>query len=263
MISTRYEKAMENVDSSLREVSRSLQKLFEISEKNGQSSIDPTSQSSVHNCLPTTTDTSEGHGNDPPFAVRVEETPDFFGFAGNTQFSNVTQANLRTTPMNQQANNERSTPGSSNVQSSSFNPYAHIQISKLSSKLLPPLDQTLKLLRLAQTNKQRFFLDIAFVDEQEFGRLCQNVYFAIDEYSVWAWMIVNAGLYYLFLGVGEQAYSQVGIQFSEIHSYSQLLSANIDATMQSLKLWQDPSLEVCQALALLVTRPVYRHTTWR
>lgn len=122
---------------------------------------------------------------------------------------------------------------------------------------LAPLEPVLKLLRLAHTEQQRFFIDLPVVDEHEFSELCQKTYFAIGEYSLSAWVIVNTGLFYLYIGLKEHNYSQIGVTFSDIQATSRVLSANLEAPIQSLRLYQDPSIEGCQALALLVSDNIF------
>ncbi|KAJ0272443.1 hypothetical protein CBS470a_012701 [Colletotrichum nupharicola] len=126
-----------------------------------------------------------------------------------------------------------------------------IQYPELEGRSLPPVEQVLKLLRLAQIEKQRFFVDCSVVDEQEFTEFCQRVYFAVNDYSILSWIIVNIGLFYMFLNLKQPFHQQLGVNYANIHEYSQQLRDNIETAMQSLRLCNDPSMEACQALALL------------
>ena len=92
-----------------------------------------------------------------------------------------------------------------------------------------------------------------YIDEHEFGELCQRVYFAINDYSMSTWVIINTGLFYLFIDLKEHHYPQLNVTPTEIQAYSRLLSTNLEAAVQSLRLCQDPSIEGCQALVLLVS----------
>lgn len=127
-----------------------------------------------------------------------------------------------------------------------------VRYPELDGRTLPPLDPVLRLLRLLHTEKQRFFIDVPVVGEQEFEEICQRVYFAVNDYSLSAWIIVNAGLYYLFLNLIPHHYSQIAVTGGDIQEMLRLLSANLDAAIQSIRLCQDPSLQWCQALSLLV-----------
>ncbi|THC96304.1 hypothetical protein EYZ11_004209 [Aspergillus tanneri] len=80
-----------------------------------------------------------------------------------------------------------------------------------------------------ETEKQRFFIDVRIIGEQEFGELYQKIYFAINKYALSAWVIVNVGLFYLFLRLNQQKYSQVSVTASDIQAHSRLLSANLEA----------------------------------
>ncbi|KAI0376816.1 hypothetical protein F5Y04DRAFT_273468 [Hypomontagnella monticulosa] len=125
---------------------------------------------------------------------------------------------------------------------------------------LPPVDIILKLLRLAKAHKQRFFIDIPLFDEDEFIDMCRGVYFATEPISLWTWICVNVGLYYLVLGMNEEDCGRMGTTIENMRSYCPLLKANAEAAMQSLRLCSEPSTESCRALAILV-----RHGTiaWR
>ncbi|KAF4778757.1 C6 transcription factor [Colletotrichum scovillei] len=127
------------------------------------------------------------------------------------------------------------------------------QHPELEGRSLPSTERILKLLRLCQTEKQRFFIDVPVIDEQEFGEYCQKVCFAITDFSSVDWIIVNAGLFFLLQGLKPHHYAIVGFNELDIEAYSQLLKANLEAAIQSLRLCSDPSIQACQALAVLYT----------
>ncbi|KAI1143674.1 hypothetical protein F5Y05DRAFT_407081 [Hypoxylon sp. FL0543] len=131
---------------------------------------------------------------------------------------------------------------------------------------LPPMDLVLKILRLAKTSRQQFFVDVPTYQEDEFVDMCRGVYFATEPISLWTWISVNVGLYYLFFGVNEVEAGRMGTTMEGIRSHSKLLKANAEAAMQSLRLCSEPSTESCRALALLGTFYVKEgHSTiaWR
>ncbi|KAI0600387.1 hypothetical protein F4775DRAFT_545619 [Biscogniauxia sp. FL1348] len=131
---------------------------------------------------------------------------------------------------------------------------------------LPPIDAVLSLLRLTKTAKQRFFVDVPLFDEAEFCNLCRDVYFATEPISLWTWISVDVGLYYLFFGVNEENCRWMGTTMEAMRSHGKMLKANAEAAMQSLRLCSEPSTESCRALALLATFYVKEgHSTiaWR
>ncbi|KAI1098177.1 hypothetical protein F4804DRAFT_325485 [Jackrogersella minutella] len=116
---------------------------------------------------------------------------------------------------------------------------------------LPPVDLVLKLLRLSKTQRQKFFVDIPTFQEDEFIEMCRGVYFTTEPISLWTWICVNVGLYYLFWGVSEVECRRIGMTMENMRSHCVLLKANAEAAMQSLRLCSEPSTESCRALALL------------
>lgn len=241
---------MESVDRSLQEISQALQMLLQNSEQPKESPKGSPAAFIGSNI----SGMSEGYRGDSSFKAHVQRaTGALRDAAANLEFS-VTDPNfsatMSATQMIQEvADSEATTPSIGDTHSSSF----QVQFPELEGRSLPPLEPVLKLLRLAQTEKLRFFIDVPVIDEHEFSELCQKVYFAINDYSLSAWAIVNTGLFYLFFDLKEHNYSQVGVTSSDIQANSRLLSANLDAAIQSLRLCQDPSIEGCQALALLVS----------
>lgn len=244
---------MESVDRSLQEVSQSLQKLLQNSEQSKESpksSPGPVISSNVSNKV----GMSEGYRGDSSFKAHVQKVTDALrGAATNLEFSMTDpdfDGTISATRIVQEAANIEETPPS--VTDSTTNSL-HVQFPELEGRSLPPIEPVLKLLRLAQVEKQRFFIDSVFIGEIEFGELCQRVYFAINDYSLSAWATVNVGLYYLFFSLESRHFSQIGVTSSDIERNLGLLSGNLEAALQSWRLCQEPSTESCQALALLVS----------
>jgi hypothetical protein len=117
---------------------------------------------------------------------------------------------------------------------------------------LPSIEIVLKLLRLAKTEKQRFFLDVPLFTEDEFVDMCRGIYFAIGPISVWSWICVNVGLYFLFMDCSRDNCFRMSTTPEELRSYTPLLKNNAESAMQSLRLCSEPSMESCRALSLLV-----------
>ncbi|KAI1393318.1 uncharacterized protein F4822DRAFT_384294 [Hypoxylon trugodes] len=125
--------------------------------------------------------------------------------------------------------------------------------TELGNLPLPPIDLVLKILRLAKVHKQQFFVDFPIFKEDEFIEICRGVYFATEPISLWTWICVNIGLYYLFFGVDEGECRRMGTTVEAIRSHGKLLKENIETAMQSLRLCSEPSTESCRALSLLGT----------
>lgn len=123
----------------------------------------------------------------------------------------------------------------------------------LEKHALPPSEPVLKLLRLSQTEKQRFFVDVFVLDEQEFSALCREVFFPINPYTLFTWSIVNVGLFYLFSDLKAANYVHVGVNGSGIDEIAGCLAANAQDAVDSFRVSSEPSIEACQALALLVS----------
>ncbi|KAK7754301.1 hypothetical protein SLS62_003594 [Diatrype stigma] len=129
---------------------------------------------------------------------------------------------------------------------------------------LPPMDVVLRLLRLTKTDKQRFFVDVPLIQEDEFSDMCRDVYFATRPVSLPVWICVNAGLYFLFIDIGRASCARMGVAVEDMRSHVHVLAANAEAALQSLRLCSEPSVASCRALALLADSPdiVFKHTVF-
>lgn len=237
-----------NVDRSLQDISHLLQTLLRNSEPSLQQ---PRGSSASIRSHPTTLGTvTKGYRGDSSFTAHVEQVTHALKDATTNVKFGVPGTGLAETISATQNIQEAANSSISNANGShSFK----IQYPELDGKPLPPPALALKLLRLAQDEKQRFFIDVPVIDEHQLAQVCQKVYFAISDYSLSEWVIANAGLLYLFLGLGPQSRAKVGVDSTDIQTNSGLLSANLDAAIQALRLCQNPSVEACQALALLVS----------
>jgi hypothetical protein len=123
----------------------------------------------------------------------------------------------------------------------------------LGNKPLPPNELVLRLLRLAKTEEQRFFIDLPLFDRDEFIDMCRDIYFATEPVSLWTWICVNVGLYGLFGGIREENSKRLGTTLDALHAHRQVLKSNAEAALRSLRLCSEPSTESCRALAVLVS----------
>jgi hypothetical protein len=130
----------------------------------------------------------------------------------------------------------------------------------LGNRPLPPSELVLKLLRLAKTEDQRFFVDLPLFDEDEFIAMCRDIYFATEPVSLWSWICVNGGLYILFLGISEAKCGLLGTSMDALREHGKVLQSNAEAALKSLRLCSEPSTESCRALAILVSTEWKRST---
>ncbi|KAK1476663.1 hypothetical protein CTAM01_15391 [Colletotrichum tamarilloi] len=250
LISPRYDEAIESVDRSLKEVSQAVQQLLEINQQKSNSSplISPTSF--IGNHSPDISGLSEGYRGESSFKAHVHRVTDALKDAAadlESTLGDDSALSATVQMIDQATGSEESSP--THIGNSPLTVQA--QHPELEGRSLPSTERVLKLIRLCQTEKQRFFIDVPVIDEQEFGEYCQKVCFAITDFSTVDWIIFNAGLFFLLQGLKRHHYALIDINESDIEAYSQLLKANLEAAIQSLRLCSDPSIQACQALAVL------------
>lgn len=96
-----------------------------------------------------------------------------------------------------------------------------------------------------------FTLICAFIAIEDFIESCRKVYFATEDFSVATFIIVNAGLYYLFQekSVVDEARS------AEFIEYHYLCRDNLETALASLPLLMPPRMDTIEALMLGVRSP--------
>jgi hypothetical protein len=256
LISSRYDEAMENVERVLQGIRQDVNRLLETNETRLQQSpiqsqASPADKITSH--LLEVSRTSEGYRGDSSFNAHVKRVRDTLKNAasdiGSISASSLGDDDPRgdsTTAMDSSGFEISGSPDSSRSSR------VDLQYPELESTTLPPINSVLLLLRLIQDEKQDFFLNMPIINETEFAEFCQQVYFAIRRYSLTTWAIVNVGLFYLFVGLKKQHYDRICVTASDVDSYLRLLDANIEITMNSLRLCIIPSVEACQAMSFLV-----------
>lgn len=250
LISTRYDEAMENVNRTLGEMSQALQKLSESSyrrQESPQVAVSDFSGVNVSNAL----GISDGYRGDSSFQAHAQQVTEAVTSAiSDLGLYTTDESTISATHLIQdlQKHSIETRPDLRGIQTTPFkNKYPELE-----GKSLPPLEPVLKVLRLAQSEKQQFFVDMPVIEEDQFVEMCQRAYFAIDDYSIFTWAVVNTGLFYLFSGLEPHNYAIVGVTTDMIESNLQVLAENVDAAIRSIRLCFDPSVEACQALAILV-----------
>lgn len=91
-----------------------------------------------------------------------------------------------------------------------------------------------------------FMMSCAFITIEGFIESCRKVYFATEDYSIAVFIIVNAGLYYLF-----QEKSVTGESIREEYlKYHYLCRDNLETALANLQLLLPPKREMIEALLL-------------
>ncbi|KAI1213190.1 uncharacterized protein F4807DRAFT_471636 [Annulohypoxylon truncatum] len=261
LISSKYDEAVQDVRRQLSDVKEMLQALM-LSKTSTPCSTGETSEATHHTPppmideqVPSLSKVREGYNGDTSFQSHAHQVKNALEAAlaasellnVDTQEASTTLSPRKVAELLRGAEASDTTP-SAPAATSSLPSTDDLDFGKLP---LPPVDLVLKLLRLAKSHKQQFFVDIPFFQEDEFIDMCRGVYFATEPISLWTWICVNVGLYHLFSGVNEVERGRMGTTVEAMRSHCGLLKANADAAMQCLRLCSEPSRESCRALALL------------
>lgn len=266
VISAKYDEALESVDSRLRELQDSVnalqQGLNQTANITRSHASYPTGAS-----LKSTLDgqlfgshaaANRGYQGSSSFDAQAQRVTSAYNPPATRPFAQeLAHATGSPHVPNQSLNLPASTPSGfpllqTSRASATSPPYLEHH-SELAVRPLPPSETVLKLLRLAQAEKQRFFIDVFVLTEQEFTELCRNVYFPISPCTVYSWIAVNVGLLYLFRGLTPHRYGYVGLNAFEVRSIVELLATNANLSVENLRVSTEPSLEACQVMSLLVS----------
>lgn len=91
-----------------------------------------------------------------------------------------------------------------------------------------------------------FMMSCTFITVEDFIEWCRKVYFATEDYSIATFIIVNAGLYYLFQEKSVTDESR-GNEYLEYHY---LCRDNLETALANLPLLLPPRREMIEALLL-------------
>lgn len=125
--------------------------------------------------------------------------------------------------------------------SSSFSQYPDLAILSL-----PPMNLTLHLLSLSKQSQQRFFIEFSHMSQEIFAELCQKIYFPTQSFTIFTWVNVNCGLFYLFRDLNPP----VGLAGKERSEAIATCARNVDAAVRCLRLSVASTFEAAQALLL-------------
>ncbi|KAH7141745.1 hypothetical protein EDB81DRAFT_653716, partial [Dactylonectria macrodidyma] len=93
-----------------------------------------------------------------------------------------------------------------------------------------------------------FTLICSFIGIHDFAKLCQMVYFPADDLPDTIYIIVNAGLYYLFLE--QHILAPAKLAKEEVKSLIDQCRTNLETSLANLSLFMSPKIETIQALLL-------------
>ncbi|KAB5572543.1 hypothetical protein GE09DRAFT_1170639 [Coniochaeta sp. 2T2.1] len=120
----------------------------------------------------------------------------------------------------------------------------------LSQLPLPPTELVVKLLRDIKGRQSITFMrDCVFITVDSFTDYCRKVFFATEEYSTALFIIVNAGLYFLF----QEKLVMDASAKKDYLEYHHLCRDNLETALASLPLIMPPKRETVEALLLGVT----------
>lgn len=116
---------------------------------------------------------------------------------------------------------------------------------------MPPVQVVIPVLREIKETPPGTFTLISvccFMAVENFAEACQRVYFALEEFSQATFIIVNAGLYYLFQEKSVTA--ETDAQVREYTGYYELCRNNLETGLANLKFFLGASMETIEALLL-------------
>lgn len=96
-----------------------------------------------------------------------------------------------------------------------------------------------------------------FMSVDYFAEKCRDVYFATEDYSDATWIIVNGGLFYIFLEYSYMA--KANETKSEHKNYLQICQNNLETGLANLNVLMSATDESIDALTLGVRAPFNSH----
>lgn len=116
---------------------------------------------------------------------------------------------------------------------------------------MPPVQAVIPVLREIKETPPGTFTLISvccFMAVENFAEACRRVYFALEDFSHATFIIVNAGLYYLFQEKSVMAESDELVR--QYTGYYELCRSNLETGLANLKLFLGASMETIEALLL-------------
>lgn len=82
--------------------------------------------------------------------------------------------------------------------------------------------------------------------------MCQQVYFAVEEYSIGVIVVVNCGLHRLLQSMDNNSIVQQGLDTASVKEAMSVCKANTEANIRQMSVVMEPSFENIVALLLSV-----------
>lgn len=119
---------------------------------------------------------------------------------------------------------------------------------------MPPSPVVVGILRdIKNELPETFTLMCTFIAVDDFVDCCRRVYFATEDYSLATFIVVNAGLFYLFQ---EKATRTDEAQAEKLIEYRNLCRDNLETALMALPLFMPARKESIEALLLAVSVPL-------
>jgi len=94
---------------------------------------------------------------------------------------------------------------------------------------------------------------VAFLTPQDFDQICRKVYSGTDDCSHAAFIVVNAGLYYVLV---EQSITETDRTIKEeMRRYRDMCQTNVETALANLPLFMPANRESIEALLFGVSQP--------
>ncbi|KAI5463944.1 hypothetical protein BGZ63DRAFT_421035 [Mariannaea sp. PMI_226] len=114
---------------------------------------------------------------------------------------------------------------------------------------MPPMDVVVNLLKKIRSAPPCLFTFICyFVGVADFSGLCRIVYFPTDDFSEATFIIVNAGLYYMFLE--QHSFAQDKATKEQYEPYIQTCRINLETAFANMSMFVSAKIDTVQALLL-------------
>ncbi|UZP38008.1 hypothetical protein NXS19_005824 [Fusarium pseudograminearum] len=115
---------------------------------------------------------------------------------------------------------------------------------------MPPMDVVVSMLKRARASPPGLFTFVCyFVGISDFSNLCRMVYFPTEDFTDATFIIVNAGLYYLFLEQHSLTTDNKALK-EEFASHLHTSRVNLETGLANMSLFMSVKVETVQALLL-------------
>ncbi|RKK89782.1 hypothetical protein BFJ63_vAg10533 [Fusarium oxysporum f. sp. narcissi] len=115
---------------------------------------------------------------------------------------------------------------------------------------MPPMDIVVNLLKRVRASPPGLFTFVCyFIGISDFSNLCRMVYFPTDDFSDSTFIIVNVGLYYLFLEQHHLTVDNKPLK-DEFASHLYTSRINLETALANMSLFMSTKIETVQALLM-------------